>query len=1301
MKETDRSREDGGTTTARTVYIEKRHRYADSGRAKAAEIQEVVGGAPLKTFRRLLRYDIGGLTDQQITDAVTAILADPITDLVYTESLSTQGLYAFAVEFLPGQFDQRADSAAEAIEIVTGGIRPTIRVAEVFLIDSDLTDSARSDIERHLVNEVDSRLCNPFEPPRFDAIGVVPEQVATLDQFFEVPATIDGVSSLGLSMSPEDLAFCQHYFRDSENRPPTETELRVLDTYWSDHCRHTTFETKLASISIEATGAGGDAVRDSHQRFLALRRELLAEPRRSEPPTLMELATIGGRWAHRRGLLDDLLVSEEINAATVAIDVESTSGKTEKWYLLFKNETHNHPTEIEPIGGAETCLGGAIRDPLSGRAYVHQAMRITGGADPRQPATETPTGKLPQRTITTQAARGFSSYGNQIGLATGVVHEFFHPGYAAKRMEIGAVVAAAPQSQVVHKQPEMGDLVVLIGGRTGRDGCGGATGSSKAHDVASITEASAEVQKGNPPVERALQRLFRNAEFSRRVKRSNDFGAGGVAVAVGEIAESLEIDLDAIPVKYHGLDGTELAISESQERMAVVIQPSDLEIVIAAAGAENLEATVVARVTDSGRLRMVWRGTAIVDIARSFLDTNGAQRSTSVVIDEIGPGCDVRSHLAAEETGAAGWIARVGRLDAASRKGMSEIFDSTIGAGTLLAPWGGAYQLTPVSVAAARIPIGDATSRTASVISYGFFLERSAVSPYHGAYWSVVEAVARAVCAGARRPTVRMSLQEYFPRVGEDPTRWGLPYAALLGAMEAQLALSTPAIGGKDSMSGTFEDLDVPPTVVAFSFAATDEDRIIGPEFAPIPGEIVCIVPETKRSGLASPATLHRVFDLVERAKSERLLAAGTIGESGVRVALTLAAFGNWCSLELDEKVLTSVQEEICSIAGETAHPTDTADRVCFYLQFEGSAPDWIVEDTAVMVIGSVLRGDPGIDDSDRYGPRGASADAASITVGSTTIPLSSLRDAWFAPLDHLFPLAGTPIVCNERSTVKPVDTGNTDGGDRYRSSSRRSTIANGISRPRVCIPVFPGTNCEYDSTRAFEEAGAQVMTPVFRKRTPDELKESLAEIATAITQSQILMFPGGFSAGDEPDGSGKYIAALFRDQQLREAIHTLYHTNEGLILGICNGFQALVRMGLIPGGIDALGSAPSVGLFLNDGLRHISTIAKTRVSSTLSPWLAATEVGRTYPVPISHGEGRLIASEEAIASLHASGQIATQYVEYNPNGSIDSIEGICSPDGRILGKMGHNERVRPGLYRNLPPIEDMQIFESGVAFFR
>jgi phosphoribosylformylglycinamidine synthase len=1306
---------DGDTTF--TVYVEKKRSYSDRARSTGRHLAHLLDLPDLTALRRILRYDVVDLPGDIVPSAISTVLSDPVTDTVYTTPPDLEHHRAFAVEYLPGQFDQRADSAAEAMEILSGGIRPAVRVSEIFTVPNTLSDDEIHRVTGQIVNQVDSRLCDPFAPAHFAAGAHAPPPVPLFERFFQLAP-----GELGLAMSPADVTVCRRYFLEEEQRPPTETEVRVLDTYWSDHCRHTTFETRLEEILIEGNGAAAQAIRRAHERFLRIRGEVYDRDRAAAPPTLMELATIAARRARRRGALPDLLVSEEINAATVKISVE-TAGDSEPWYLLFKNETHNHPTEIEPIGGAETCLGGAIRDPLSGRGYVHQTMRVTGGGDPRASLAETRPGKLPQQTITTQAARGFSSYGNQIGVATGVVAEFYHPGYVAKRLEIGAVIGAAPVSQVDHRRPEAGDLVVLIGGRTGRDGCGGATGSSKIHSVHSITEASAEVQKGNPPVERALQRLFRNASFSSIVKRANDFGAGGVSVAVGEIARGVTIDLDAVPVKYDGLTGTELAISESQERMAVVVAPENRESAIQATAAENLEATVIAQVTETERLVMTHRGQRIVDLSRGFLDTNGAPRGTTVVVSaptDAGGGTVHGGHehdappteslgltssgIASPET----WLGRMSALDVASRKGLSEMFDATIGAATLLAPWGGRYRLTPSAVAAARIPhpAGDVT--TASMMSYGFFPRTSTYSPFHGAYLSVVESVARLVCAGARRNRIRLSLQEYFPRTGEDPARWGLPYAALLGALEAQLALDTPAIGGKDSMSGTFAELDVPPTLVSFSFCAESERRIVGPEFSAEGGAIAVMAPPVGNDGLPDAAELQRVLDLTEAAIGDGTVrAAGVIGESGLIPALTTAAMGNWCTLELDAAALTRIAEQTTCVPQAPPHavpPEATTSRsqmnVALYLQFADVPPAAFVSDPLFTVIGRV-RPDPSAATlrADRRGPivdAAPDATRAEIRIGAAAIPLYQLRDAWVAPLEPFFPTGSHP---------SPVSAGDESTGDHAAATAgqapRRSRRAPAVTHPRVCIPVFPGTNCEYDSARAFTDAGAVVKTPVFRAHSSADLDRSIGELAATIGTAEILMFPGGFSAGDEPDGSGKYIAAVFRDPRLLDAVRVLVERNDGLILGICNGFQALVRMGLLPGGADRLGLTPEMSLYLNAGLHHISAFVETRVSSTRSPWLAGTPTDRSYTVPISHGEGRLVATPQQIASLAAAGQIATQYVEYNPNGSHTAIEGICSPDGRILGKMAHNERIRPGLYRNMPPVEDMKIFENGVAYFR
>jgi phosphoribosylformylglycinamidine synthase len=1124
------------------------------------------------------------------------------------------------------------------------------------------------------------------------------------------------------------------YFSGEEKRAPTMTELRVLDTYWSDHCRHTTFSTGLVGLEVPSTGNPGV------QRALAAFWELRAAlgDNSETLPTLMELATIYARGMRFRGELRDQDLSEEINAATLSIEIERTDGVREPWKLLFKNETHNHPTEIEPVGGAETCLGGAIRDPLSGRAYVYQGMRVTGSADPRRPLAETRPGKLPQRLITTRAARGFSSYGNQIGIATGQVAEYYHPGYEAKRLEAGAVIGAVPASHLQRRTPEPGDRVLLIGGRTGRDGCGGATGSSKAHDQRSLSEAAPEVQKGNPPVERALQRLFRRPEFAREVGRCNDFGAGGVSVAVGEIAKSLDIDLDAVPLKYTGLEGTEIAISESQERMACVVSAESVQKVIALAAEENLEATPIATVTDGGRVRMRWRGETILDLARAFIETNGALRRAQVTLPappadplrlETMPGVpgvgSSRAHPRGsseapsqgrgrelsgggereapglegsdgEEGEAPGRLLHIlGSLARCDRRGLVEQFDSSIGAWSHLAPYGGRTQRTPSQVMASELPLsafgrfdvagegppkGAVRSRTLSLMSHGFDPEIGAASPFHGGYYAVVESVARLVAAGARRREIRLSLQEYFPRPGTDPERWGVPAAALLGALDAQAALETPAIGGKDSMSGSFEELDVPPTLISFGVATIREDELITPELKPVASRLYILSPEVERDGTFGVEALRRAYATV-RELSERgvLLAAGTLSAGGVIPALTIAAFGNDLSLSFSTtKESRWWAYRFRSLPG------------ALYLQLpeEARAPE-----LPEGLLNEVGRAHP----SGAFGPgtTGSGATEPTISLSGDELSLKEAFDAWSAPLSQIFPVDSgyrEPRSSTGLAESAPYDPGSEHPGPS--GAHPGSGVAEGVSppasspaTPRVCMPLFPGSNCEFDLAAAFSRAGALIETPIFRNR---EIEESVKELRRILDGSQILMFPGGFSAGDEPDGSGKFIAAVFRNPRLREGVEALLHRG-GLVLGICNGFQALVRLGLLPGG----------ALVTNRSGRHYSGYLETEVVSNASPWLSAVSPGERYRIPISHGEGRFVCEPHLLRTLRDGGQIATQYVEYNPNGSVAGIEGILSSDGRVFGKMGHNERARPGLYKNLPPTGDMRIFESGVAYFR
>ena len=1060
---------------------------------------------------------------------------------------------------------------------------------------------------------------------------------------------------MGLAMGPEDLQFCREYFRTIE-RNPTETEIRVLDTYWSDHCRHTTFMTELTDISFDGEMAGS-LIRPVFESYL--RERDLLYPEGGRPVTMMDLATMGTKILRHEGLLDDLDVSEEINACSIKIDVDR-DGKTEKWLLMFKNETHNHPTEIEPFGGAATCLGGAIRDPLSGRSWVYQAMRVTGAADPTVPVADTIPGKLPQKKITREAAQGYSSYGNQIGLATGQVAEIYHPGYAAKRMEIGAVIAAAPAENVVREIPQPGDRIVLVGGRTGRDGCGGATGSSKAHDASSILNCGSEVQKGNPVTERKIQRLFRNPDVSRLIRRCNDFGAGGVSVAIGELADSLDIRLDNVPLKYSGLDGTELAISESQERMAVVLRPADVDTFIRASEEENLEATEVAEVTDSGRMRMFWRGRAIVDLERSFLDTNGVMRKNRVAVSS--PAAEANAFQSSRPLSDLPEV--LADLNGCGQQGLVERFDSTIGAASVFLPFGGKNQLTPVDGMVAKIPVEEGTTDTASVMTYGFLPEISQWSPFHGGFYAVVSSVAKAVALGADPASVRLTFQEYFERLGNAPERWGKPFAALLGAYRAQRVLKTAAIGGKDSMSGSFEALDVPPTLVSFAVTTLRAGKALSPEFKQSGSRVVLV--RTQRDGqeMPVPEKLAAMFACVHgQIAAGNVLAAKAVTWGGAARAVAEMCFGNGIGFDFSK----AFREDGWFRLEPGAFVLELAEGVDPATVFDG----FVCENLGCTIEDPVLRG-PGL-----------------------TLPMSEAVVRWQKTLDRVFPVSGP-------GRPDPVDP----AGDR----PRKKTYAGPEVRPRVFIPVFPGTNCEYDTARAFIDAGAVVETAVFRNLTPEDIDASVALFAGKIRNAQILMLPGGFSAGDEPEGSGKFITAVMRNAMIRDAVSGLLEERDGLILGICNGFQALIKLGLVPFGKITEPSAQAPTLTFNTIGRHVSRMVRTRVASTLSPWLSGCRAGDLHTIPVSHGEGRFLADPQTIAGLSENGQIATQYADacgnptmdpcYNPNGSLLAVEGITSPDGRVFGKMGHSERIGSDVARNIPGAKDQLLFRSGVRYF-
>ena len=1223
------------------IYVEKKSPFDVEAQSVLSELRTLLGAEGLSGLRLLNRYDVEGLDAKTLERALPVVFSEPQVDLLH-ETLPEAGR-VFAVEYLPGQFDQRADSCAECVQLLTQGERPSVRTAKVYLLDGDVTDEELDRIKRYLINPVESREASLAERATLREDYPEPPDVRVLDGFRELDrAGLERlVRDMGLAMDADDAQFCREYFR-AEGRDPSLTELRVLDTYWSDHCRHTTFGTIIDEVGIE-----DERVRRAYERCLEIRREL---GREDKPLTLMELATLGARYLKKTGQLKGLDESEEINACSVKVTAD-VDGHDEPWLLMFKNETHNHPTEIEPFGGAATCIGGAIRDPLSGRAYVYQAMRVTGAGDPLTPVAETLPGKLPQRKLVTTAAAGYSSYGNQIGLATGLVDEFYHPGYVAKRMEIGAVVAAAPERNVIRARPEPGDVVILLGGRTGRDGCGGATGSSKAHGLHSLETCGAEVQKGNAPVERKLQRLFRDPEATRLIRRCNDFGAGGVSVAIGELADGLDIDLDKVPRKYEGLDGTELAISESQERMAVVVSAADAEHFLDLAAAENLEATVVAQVTAEPRLRMRWRGKTIADLSREFLASNGAEKHARVSIPET---CVEDRSPAVSGTLSEKLAALMSDLSVCSRKGLGGRFDSTIGAGTVVMPYGGRYQLTPAQSMIAKLPVMGETS-TCSAMAFGFEPRVSEQSPYLGAYLAVVESVSRLVASGMGHERVYMSFQEYFERLRTEAERWGKPFAALLGALDAQTELGVAAIGGKDSMSGSFEDMDVPPTLVSFAVTCGSV------------GDVV--TPELKRAGdrlayfHADPydaAATLAMFDEVEALmRAGKVRACWAVGNEGIAGGLCKMAFGNRLGVEISP---------------------DFASGRLFGWSFGGMMVETEPDCAAGETIGAVT------------------ADY-SFSCGDQSVDLAAVQAAWDGTLEPVMPNLDAPGQGHER--VRKLS---------FTTQSRPSPAIKS-AKPRALIPVFPGTNCEYDTARALRRAGAEPEILVIRNLSPVDVAESVDRVTEAIARSQMIVLPGGFSGGDEPDGSAKLMAAFFRSQKLTDAVHELLYARDGLMLGICNGFQALIKLGLVPFGRIVETGADCPTLTYNAIGRHQSMLVRTRVASDLSPWLSRCRVGDIHTVAISHGEGRFVCPGPLLAELEATGRIATQYVDLegeptmdvqsNPNGSVLAVEAICSPDGRVLGKMGHTERSGPGLYRNIPDVGIQPVFESGVDYFK
>jgi len=1253
----------GYVNMVRRIYVEKKPDFAVSAKQLRHELRHYLNIGSVSTVRVLIRYDVENISEETYQKSLDGIFAEPPVDLVYEEKCpASAGEYVFSVEPLPGQFDQRADSAVQCVRFLNEEEEPRIRSAVTYLIGGALTGEDKEKIRLYCMNPVDSRITDETIPGTLLDSYPEPADIRIFDGFTQMGDNQlrELYQSLGLAMTWEDFLYIRDYFRDSEKRNPSVTEIRVLDTYWSDHCRHTTFSTELKNIVIE-DGDYRKPIEDTLQSYLG-ERDRIWGGRKDKYVCLMDLALIGMRMLKKEGKLKDQEESDEINACSIVVPVD-TDGRTEEWLLNFKNETHNHPTEIEPFGGAATCLGGAIRDPLSGRTYVYQAMRITGAADPTADAGNTLKGKLPQKKLVREAARGYSSYGNQIGLATGCVKEIYHPGYVAKRMEIGAVLGAAPRWAIVRGEAKPGDQIILLGGRTGRDGCGGATGSSKIHTEESTKLCGAEVQKGNPPTERKLQRLFRHPEVSRMIVKCNDFGAGGVSVAIGELADGLQINLDKVPRKYEGLDGTELAISESQERMAVVVSPASTRQFLEYAAKENLEATVVAAVTEEPRLIMTWRGRKIVSLERAFLNTNGAHQEADVTVEipSVKDCALAGSHVTDVE---ASWRSMLSDLNVCSQRGLTEMFDSTIGAGSVVMPYGGKYQRTQTQTMSAHFPVLQGHTSTVSMMSYGFDPYISSWSPYHGAVYAVTESIAKIAASGGDCRKIRFTFQEYFRRMSQDPKRWSQPFASLLGAFAAQKGYQLPAIGGKDSMSGTFNTIDVPPTLVSFAVDVAKETDIITPEFKNAGSKIVLVKIPVDEYELPRYGEVMELYDCVHRDMTAgRIISAYALERHGIAAALSHMAFGNGLGFTIDPDF-----------------PDDSLFAPGFGDLLLEVPPEKVKELTvSSSVIGTVT-------------------EVPVFKADSMEMSLETALSLWEKPLSSVFP-PKAPSETEDDVTLA------------LRKYKNIAVCGHKIAVPRVFIPVFPGTNCEYDSVRAFERAGAWAVTKVFCNRNSADIRDSINDYADEIRKCQIIMFPGGFSAGDEPDGSAKFFAAAFRNARIAEAIEELLRDRDGLILGICNGFQALIKLGLLPEGRITGQTEQSPTLTYNTVGRHISRMVNIRVASNLSPWLAEAEPGNVYTTPISHGEGRFAASDECLAQLAENGQIATQYVndcgkavmdsEWNPNGSYMAVEGITSPDGRIFGKMAHAERIGDHVAINISGEQDMKIFESGVSYFR
>ena len=1269
------------------IYVEKKAPYAIKAKELKEELKSYLGLQSLKDVRVLIRYDIENVSEATYTKALGTVFSEPPIDMLYEEAFpNKENGFVFSVEYLPGQFDQRADSAEQCVKLLNETEEPVIRTATTYVLTGALSASDLERVKNYCINPVDSRETGEEKPETLVATFDVPEDVAVFDGFqdMEEESLKELYQSLNLAMTFADFLHIQKYFKDEEHRNPTMTEIRVLDTYWSDHCRHTTFLTELTDVSFEE-GYYQAPIKAAFEDYKK-NREVLYKGRDDKYISLMDIALLAMKKLKADGKLEDMEVSDEINACSIIVPVE-IDGVTEEWLVFFKNETHNHPTEIEPFGGAATCLGGAIRDPLSGRGYVYQAMRVTGAADPTVSLDDTLNGKLPQRKIVTGAAHGYSSYGNQIGLATGLVDEIYHPNYVAKRMEIGAVMGAAPRKNVIRENSDPGDVIILMGGRTGRDGCGGATGSSKVHTTESIHTCGAEVQKGNAPTERKLQRLFRREEVSRLIKKCNDFGAGGVSVAIGELADGLRVNLDKVPKKYAGLDGTELAISESQERMAIVVDPKDVAQMLAFAEEENLEAVEVAVVTEEPRLVLTWRDKEIVNISRAFLDTNGAHQEAKATVSmpkkeenyfNTGASYVAESMKETAELKAASinatavkeeWLSMLSDLNSCSKKGLVEMFDSSIGASTVTMPYGGKYQMTPTQTMIAKIPVLKGECDTVTMMSYGYDPYLSSWSPFHGAVYAVISSVAKIVAAGGDYKKIRFTFQEYFRRLGTDPYRWGEPLTALLGAYDAQMKLGLPSIGGKDSMSGTFNDIDVPPTLVSFAVDIAKAGDVITPELKEAGNVLVAFSITKDEYDLPKYEEVMALYDKIASLMKNGLVkSAYALGAKGIAEAASKMAFGNKLGVTINEKLS---KEEL------------------FKPAYGG-----LVIEISKESLAEVAK--TGVD----YEVVGEVTAEPEFVYCDTVITMEEAIDSWSATLESVFP---TRSAVAEEIKEEKIPCNLYDAKTIY-------VAKNKVAKPNVFIPVFPGTNCEYDTMRAFERAGANVNTVVFKNLDERNIKESVLAFEKGIKEAQILMFPGGFSAGDEPDGSGKFIATAFRNERISDAVNDLLKNKDGLVLGICNGFQAIIKLGLVPYGEVRMQTEDSPTLAMNNIGRHISKSVYTKVVTNKSPWLQKAELGGVYAIPASHGEGRFVASKEWIEKLAANGQIATQYVdvngnptmdeEFNPNGSYYAIEGITSPDGRVLGKMAHSERRGPHVALNITGSQNQRIFESGVGYF-